>query len=235
MRRPGSCGKKAVREMSDLKVVSKGLPKVDSEAIVRGEPHYVMDMVPDGALHAVILRSPHAHARIKRIDAARAESLPGVVMVLTHDDVPRVPFTTAGQNYPEPSPYDTFMLDDKVRFVGDRVAVVVAENRQVALRRLRLNLALEVRCPCEAGDGPSPLWQSRCRGRRIDVSASHDDFPAVLAEALDWIAACESDVKGAAETTACSTSQLLKLLKKEPRALALVNRWREERGLSRLR
>ncbi len=124
--------------MSDLRVVSKSLPKVDAEAIVRGQPHYVMDMVPDGALHAAILRSPHAHARIKAIDAARAKALPRVVMVLTHNDVPRVPFTTAGQNYPEPSPYDTFMLDEKVRFVGDRVAVVVAEDMQTARAALAL-------------------------------------------------------------------------------------------------
>ena len=109
-----------------------------------------------------------------------------------------------------------------------------AENQRIAIARLRVNLALEIRCPCAAGQSPSELWQSRCRGGRIDVSASHDDFPAVLAEALDRIAACEADVKQAAETFRCSTSQLVKLLKKEPRALALVNRSRDERGLGRL-
>ena len=123
---------------SDLRVVSKRLPKVDAEAIVRGRPHYVKDMVPQGALHAVILRSPHAHARILKIDAQRALALPGVVMVITHKDVPRIPFTTAGQNFPEPSPYDTFMLDSKVRFVGDRVAVVVGEDLQAAAAALDL-------------------------------------------------------------------------------------------------
>jgi putative selenate reductase molybdopterin-binding subunit len=122
----------------DLRVVSKRLAKVDAEAIVRGRPHYVGDMVPEGALHAVILRSPHAHARLVRIDGRKAMALQGVVMVLTHEDVPRVPFTTAGQNYPEPSPYDTFMLDNKVRFVGDRVAVVVAVDRPTALAALDL-------------------------------------------------------------------------------------------------
>ena len=109
-----------------------------------------------------------------------------------------------------------------------------AENQRIALARLRVNLALEIRCPCAAGQNSSELWQSRCRGGRIDVSASHDDFPTLLAEALDRIAACESDVRQAAATLACSPSQLVKLLKKEPRALALVNRWRGERGLSRL-
>jgi putative selenate reductase molybdopterin-binding subunit len=118
--------------LDDYRVVSKRLPKVDGEAIVRGAPHYTMDMVPEGALYAKILRSPHAHARIKGINRQRALEVPGVVLVLTHDDVPRVPYTTAGQNFPEPSPYDTFMLDNKVRFIGDRVAVVVALDRRTA-------------------------------------------------------------------------------------------------------
>jgi len=104
----------------------------------------------------------------------------------------------------------------------------------MALARLRVNLALEIRCPCATDQGPSELWQSRCRAGRIDVRASHDDFPALLAEALDRIAAHNVDVKRAAETLTCSTSQLVKLLKKEPRALALVNRWRGERGLGTL-
>src|SRR5687767_11586306 len=85
-------------------------------------------------LHAKILRSPHAHARIVKIDARQARAMPGVVMVLTHEDVPRVPYTSAGQGWPEPSPYDSVMLDHKVRFVGDRVAVVAAEDPELALR-----------------------------------------------------------------------------------------------------
>jgi putative selenate reductase molybdopterin-binding subunit len=115
-----------------LRVVSKRLRKVDAEALVTGAPHYTMDMVPEGALYAKILRSPHAHAIIKEINKDRALEIPGVLMVLTHEDVPRIPFTTAGQNYPEPSPYDTYMLDSRVRHVGDRVAVVVAEDEAAA-------------------------------------------------------------------------------------------------------
>jgi putative selenate reductase molybdopterin-binding subunit len=120
--------------IDDYRVVSKRLPKVDGEAIVRGAPHYTMDMVPEGALYAKVIRSPHAHARIKGINRQRALEVPGVVLVLTHEDVPRIPYTTAGQNFPEPSPYDTFMLDNKVRFIGDRVAVVVALDRRTAER-----------------------------------------------------------------------------------------------------
>ncbi len=110
-----------------------------------------------------------------------------------------------------------------------------AENRQAALGRLRVNLALEVRLPRNRQQGPSPLWRSRLRGGQIAVSTSHEDFPTVLAEALDWIAACEADVREAAGGLGCTASQLVKLLKKEPRAMALVNRWRGERGLGRLR
>jgi len=106
-----------------------------------------------------------------------------------------------------------------------------AENRSVALLRLRLNLALEVRCRRGADETPSPLWQSRCRGARIGVSASHEDFPTLLAEALDVVSACDADVKAAAARLCCTASQLVKLLQRAPRAMALLNRWRREHGL----
>lgn len=123
---------------TDLRVVSKRLTKVDGRSIVRGEAMYTKDFVVGGSLFARIVRSPYAHARIKKIDKSQALAMPGVELVLTYEDVPRIPFTTAGQNYPEPSPYDTFMLDNKVRFVGDRVAVVVARDRITAEKAARL-------------------------------------------------------------------------------------------------
>ena len=109
-----------------------------------------------------------------------------------------------------------------------------AENQRVALRRLRLRLALEVRYAREPGQGPSPLWQSRCPGGRILVNASHEDFPILVAEALDVIADQEADVKAAAAVLGCTSSQLVKLLKKEPRAIGLLNQWRRQRGLHSL-
>jgi hypothetical protein len=108
-----------------------------------------------------------------------------------------------------------------------------AENLGEALFRLRVNLALEVRLADR--DAPSPLWQSRCRGGRITVSPNHDDFPALLAEALDAVAICHDDVKEAAERLGCTPSQLIKLLKDEPRALAAVNGRRKEAGLHELK
>ena len=110
-----------------------------------------------------------------------------------------------------------------------------AENRSVALARLRLNLALEIRTARDPERSPSPLWQSRCCGGRIDVSRSHDDFSTILAEALDDIDAADADVKSAAAALGCTASQLTRLLKKEPRAMALVNRWRDAHGLHPLR
>jgi hypothetical protein len=105
------------------------------------------------------------------------------------------------------------------------------QNRQAAIRRLRVSLALEVRTPLEPNAvEPSPLWRSRSRGKRIAVSSRHDDFPALLAEALDVVAAFEFDVKAAAEVLGVSTSQLIKLLKQQPKALVEVNRRRAELG-----
>lgn len=105
-----------------------------------------------------------------------------------------------------------------------------AENRRAALFRLRLRLALEIRSG-SIPDQPSPRWRSRCRGGRIAISREHDDFPALLAEAIDVVAALSWDVKAAAGRLGCSASQLTKLLKDEPRALGLVNQARHAAGL----
>lgn len=113
--------------------------KVDGLGLACGTGRFVDDFeTPAGMLYAKILTSPHAHARIKKIDASRAEAIPGVRCVLTHKNVPRVPYTTAGQGHPEPSPYDNYMFDSKVRFVGDRVAAVAADTLEIAREALSL-------------------------------------------------------------------------------------------------
>jgi protein subunit release factor A len=109
-----------------------------------------------------------------------------------------------------------------------------SENQTVALFRLRINLALEVRMPSEENAMPSELWRSRLRGEKISINESHADFPAILAEALDAIVSHQADVKTAAEQLHCTPSQLLKLLKQEPRAFQFVNQQREKMGLKRL-
>jgi len=112
--------------------VNKNKYKLDGLGLVCGTQKFTADVdVPD-LLHIKILTSPHAHAVIKNIDTDEAVKMPGVVAVYTWKDVPRVPHTTAGQGYPEPSPYDTYILDGKVRYIGDRVAIVAAETLQIA-------------------------------------------------------------------------------------------------------
>ncbi len=108
------------------------------------------------------------------------------------------------------------------------------QNRRVALFRLRVNLALGVR-RAAGGDAPSTLWRDRCRGGRVQVSAAHEDFPAMLAEALDAVHQRGGDVKQAAAWLSCSMSQLVKLLQDEPRAMEQVNRQRQAAGLRPLR
>ena len=118
--------------------VGKPEQKVDAVKLVQGKPAFAADIEKRGMLVAKVLHSPHAHARIKRIDASRARLLEGVAAVLTHHDIPRVVFSTAGQSDPIPGPLDTFSLDNKVRFVGDRVAFVAAETEEIAEQALRL-------------------------------------------------------------------------------------------------
>ena len=107
-----------------------------------------------------------------------------------------------------------------------------AANRGAAVFRLRVNLALAVRRPVAPDAGPSPTWRERCSaGGTVAIRPDHEDFPTMLAEALDVIAASEDDVGRAAEVLGCTASQLVKFLKKEPRALAQFNQGRRERGL----
>ena len=107
-----------------------------------------------------------------------------------------------------------------------------AENRAMALRRLRLSLAVEVRRP--AGP-PSPLWRSRVRGGRISCNPSHADFPALLAEAMDAIAGAAFDPPAAAAGLGCTPTQLVRFLGDHPPALVALNRARAARGLHPLR
>ena len=109
-----------------------------------------------------------------------------------------------------------------------------ADNRRVAIRRLRLNLALEVRSPFD-GDDPSPLWSDRCHSGKIAINVDHADYPSLLSEALDALAAHDWNVSQTSESLHCTSSQLVNLLRKEPRALAAVNKIRRTRELGPLR
>ncbi len=118
--------------------VGKPEQKVDAVKLVQGKPAFAADFEPRNLLYAKVLHSPYAHARITRIDASRARELPGVAAVLTWQDIPRVVYSTAGQSDPIPGPLDTFSLDWKVRFVGDRVAMIAAESAEIADQAMQL-------------------------------------------------------------------------------------------------
>jgi putative selenate reductase molybdopterin-binding subunit len=125
-------------EQKPLEYVGKPEPKVDAMKLVQGLPAYTDDIELRGMLVGKLLHSPHAHALIKHIGASKARAVPGVHAVLTHKDIPRVAYTTAGQSHPEPGPHDNYSLDNKVRFVGDRVAAVAAESEEIAQQALDL-------------------------------------------------------------------------------------------------
>lgn len=110
-----------------------------------------------------------------------------------------------------------------------------AQNRAMAIRRMRLTLAIEVRSEVEQGADPSPLWRSRCVGGKLRVNPEHADFPPLLAEALDMIAAEAWNVQTAAARLGCSTSQLTRFVMLEPRALGKLNKARSVAGLRPLR
>ena len=112
--------------------------KKDWEALTTGQPVYTDDLAPAGCLTVKLLRSPHAHARIRSIRTDLALKVPGVVAVYTYEDVPQQRFTLAGQTYPEPSAYDRLILDRELRYVGDPAAIVAAETEEAADKALRL-------------------------------------------------------------------------------------------------
>jgi len=125
-------------ETQTWQTVGKPEIKLDAIKLVQGKPAFTGDFEKRGLLHAKVLRSPHAHALIKKINKSKAEALEGVAAVLTWQDLPRVVYSTAGQSDPIPGPLDAFSLDKKVRFVGDRVAFVAAETPEIAEKALSL-------------------------------------------------------------------------------------------------
>lgn len=121
-----------------MRVVNQPIRKKDAMALVTGKPVFMDDLVPKDCLIVKLLRSSHANAVIKSIDTKAAEKVPGIEAVYTWEDVPQNRFTTAGQTYPEATPYDRLILDRHVRFVGDAVAIVAGEDEACVNRALKL-------------------------------------------------------------------------------------------------
>ena len=184
---------------TEMHAVNSPVIKVDARALVTGKPVYTDDLAPKDCLIVKVLRSPYAHALIEEIDTARAEAVAGIETVLTWKDAPQKRFTMAGQTFPEPSPYDRLILDRRVRFVGDAVAIVAGENEDCVDHALRLiKVKYQVLEPVldfkTAKDNPILVhpednWISKCpvgadQNRNLCAAGSetNGDVDAILAE-----------------------------------------------------
>lgn len=125
-------------EQQKRKHVGRSYKKVDASTILSGRPAYTEDFIPPHALVIKIMRSPYAMAKIIDIDLKAALRIPGVEAIFTYKDVPKTRFTLAGQSYPEPSAYDSLILDQYVRYVGDAVAIVVAKDEKTAIQAMQV-------------------------------------------------------------------------------------------------
>ena len=125
-------------DVPETRIVGKAETKVDAIKLVKGNPAFTDDVSLSGTLIAKVLYSPHANAKIVAIDDSAALALRGVHAVLPHGNVARVRYASGGQSYPNPLPYDQVSFDDRVRFVGDRVAAVAADTEEIALAAIDL-------------------------------------------------------------------------------------------------
>lgn len=124
-------------EHKEYQAVHKSIPKKDAMQLLLGKPVYVDDITGD-ALTVKLLRSTKANAIVEDVQISVAQKVPGVVAIYTWKDVPNHRFAIAGQTYPEPSPYDRLIIDRHVRFVGDVVAIIAAEDEKAALKAMKL-------------------------------------------------------------------------------------------------
>ncbi len=191
------------RDRKEYHAVGKCIPKKDSDQLLLGKPVFMDDIIPKDCLIVKLLRSPHAHAIIEEINTAAAMKVPGIVAVYTWKDVPRRRFSIAGQTFPEPSPYDRLILDQRVRSVGDAVAIVAGETEKAVDKALRvIKVKYQVLEPVldfrKALDNPVLVhpednWMSH--GNTGDVKRNllhheedaHGDVEAVLADCEEVI------------------------------------------------
>ena len=182
-----------------MRYVNQPVIKSDAMALVTGKPVYMDDIAPRDCLVVKLLRSPHAHALIEDISVDKALLVPGVEAVFTYRDVPQERFTMAGQTYPEPSPYDRLILDRRLRYVGDPVAIVAGRDEASVEKAMKLikvtyQVLQPVLDPHEALDGeilvhPEENWKALCpvgadNKRNLCASARDEmgDVDQVLAD-----------------------------------------------------
>ena len=202
--------------------------------VVTGTEQYTMDCLPDGLLHMSVLRSPVPHARIVSIDTAAAERIPGVRLVLTHRDSPPVAFSTARHDSRVDDPDDTHVLDDTVRFVGQRVAAVVADSLAVAesaCRAIQVEYAraacrLRSRCRAVAWRSAGPRRQG-CRTRASATQAATSSPSYTEASAISRRGSRRRERSGGAVVRGRWTTQRVQHAHLETHG---CTGWRDEQG-----
>ena len=185
-------------DLAETAVIGKPEHKVDALRLVKGNPAFTDDLEIRGMLHAKVLRSPYAHARITAIDDSLARALPGVHAVLHSGSTPRVKYASGGQSWPNPYPWDQVSFDNKVRHVGDRVAAVAADTEETAAAACRLikvsyeilpavfdeNEALADGAPVIHDEGDSPGVHNAARNVSNHIEgATVTDIESALASA----------------------------------------------------
>ncbi|WP_295419140.1 xanthine dehydrogenase family protein molybdopterin-binding subunit [uncultured Subdoligranulum sp.] len=192
--------------------------KKDAMNLLLGKPAFTEDVTPRDCLVVKVLRSPHAHALIRSIRTDLALKVPGMVAVYTYADVPQNRYTNAGQTYPEPSPHDRLILDRRVRFVGDAVAILAGETEQAVDKAMKLvkvdyEVLPAVLDPHTAKDNPILVhpeadWQALCpvgadnkRNLVASETCGDGDVEAVLAD-------CDVVVDHVWHTKACQQAMM---------------------------
>jgi len=186
-------GKTNVEDAAAGNAFGRSLPAPAGPLVVRGAARYTFDTEIEGLLHIKILRSPHPHARIISIDKRAALTVPGVHTVLTHEDAPKTLFSTARHEKDWMDPEDTRVLDDVVRFVGQKVAAVVATSEGAAeegCRRLDVEYEIlphEVDPAKAIAEGAPVIHPGKTTEHRISnagrniVAETHGEFGDVAA------------------------------------------------------
>jgi CO/xanthine dehydrogenase Mo-binding subunit/aerobic-type carbon monoxide dehydrogenase small subunit (CoxS/CutS family) len=186
-------GRTNIEDAGAGEAFGRSLPAPAGPLVVKGTARYTFDTEIEGLLHIKILRSPHPHAKIVSIDKSAALAVPGMHAVLTHEDAPQTLFSTARHERDWMDADDTRVLDDIVRFVGQKVAAVVAETEAAAeegCRRLKVayDILPHVVDPQAAIAAGAPLIHpGKTREQRVEnaarniVAERHAEFGNVAA------------------------------------------------------